>query len=101
MSAYCKDCKFREKSNLPYDSFFCTHFKSNIEMLGCDEGESKAQTNADRIRNMTDEELAGYLHTIRYAWSCPVRVSGNKCHEHNDNCNECWLEWLKEEATDV
>lgn len=93
MSVYCKDCKFREKSNLPYDSFFCTHFKGNIEMLGCDEGESKAQTNADRIRSMTDEELAS---VITDDW-CEIVCSGTD-YLCDGNCEQYVLKWLKEEV---
>ena len=47
--------------------------------------ETKPKTNADRIRNMTDEELA--VQITRWTWGRP---SGNP---------ECgWLEWLKQEV---
>lgn len=42
-------------------------------------------TNADRIRNMSDEELADYLTTIQEAYSCPCDYDG-------------WLEELQSEA---
>jgi len=44
-------------------------------------------TNADRIRNMTDEELAEWL-------SCNCTGDGY------GNSAEDWLDWLKEEAKD-
>lgn len=44
MAVYCKDCEYREESNLPYPSFYCKHFNGNVEMLGCDEGIPKAKT---------------------------------------------------------
>ena len=58
-------------------------------------------TNADRIRAMTDEELASKFADIY----CPDGLSANhKNCKHNylrgspiEICEECWLEWLKEE----
>lgn len=55
------------------------------------------QTNADRIRAMSDEELAIML-------MCPAEYdeSFNKnkdCNgEMNKNCKECTLNWLQSEA---
>ena len=64
---YCKDCAYAEPNNLDaYHSVkigvFCTRYKQNtIGIHGCDNGKPKAKTNADRIRNMTDEELADFI----------------------------------------
>lgn len=48
----------------------------------------KPQTNADKIRSMTDEELA--------------KILGNKCicppTSECVNCFDCWLEWLQQPA---
>lgn len=52
-------------------------------------------TNADRIRSMTDEELASFLCTISNC--CVGNCLGEK-HCSFDNGNG-YLEWLKEEAT--
>ena len=58
------------------------------------------KTNADRIRCMTDEELAKWLGTRGH--ECPERWKA--CNigivDHEDDCIPCWLKWLKEEATD-
>lgn len=43
------------------------------------------QTNADRIREMTDDELANILNR-----ACPP--GGTKC---NGICWICWLKWLR------
>lgn len=50
------------------------------------------QTNADRIRNMTDEELAEFLKEVKedYQWANPD-------YPDCDDCGE-WLEWLQSEA---
>lgn len=48
-------------------------------------------TNADRIRSMTDEELAKWLCVMNFD-DCPDRAHQMKC---TDKCYECWLDWLK------
>lgn len=55
----------------------------------------KPQTHADRIRAMTDEELAEWI-AGRYP-DCPPGVSPAPigC---DDVCAGCWLEWLRQEA---
>lgn len=51
----------------------------------------KEQTNADRIRAMTDEELAQFLNTR----GCPSENHSN-CFEMS--CKHCWEKWLKQPA---
>lgn len=58
------------------------------------------QTKADRIRAMTDEELANMFSSI----SC-CHEKGQDCMKYSDgtggrNCYQCWLDWLKEEVSD-
>jgi hypothetical protein len=56
----------------------------------------KPLTNADRIRAMSDEELAEQLST-KY---CPNDSSyKQKCVEQV-SCWSCWLGWLKKEVKD-
>ena len=61
-------------------------------------------TNADRIRSMSDDELATHLHDI--GWDCHLCAEhgrldneplllGEKCDE---KCVEHCLEWLKKPA---
>lgn len=47
-------------------------------------------TNADRIRAMSDEELAEYLCGLTYCCEC----------EHRDTCNgeDGYLKWLRQPA---
>lgn len=59
--------------------------------------ECRPQTNADRIRSMSDKELAEFI-------SCPHMVNWKKgkydtCIHPNgkDGCKKCMLEWLKME----
>ena len=54
------------------------------------------RTNADRIRAMTDEELAKWIADI-YP-DCPP---GYNCDSSRvTDCCDCWLDWLKQEATE-
>ena len=53
----------------------------------------RIKTNADRIRSMTDEELAKYL-----AWLEDVEACYQwEMYDDADRITE-WLEWLKQEA---
>ena len=55
---------------------------------------SPQKTNADRIRAMSDEELAEFLSDDERA--CPPKC--NNCRKHISECGGCWLEWLKQPA---
>ena len=54
-------------------------------------------TNADRIRNMTDEELGKLLNEFGH---CPLSRIEDDCRSY-DRCRDCWIDWLKEEVKDV
>lgn len=62
------------------------------------------KTHADRIRAMTDEELA----EMHVGVGCPPGTDLNElCFGENGEellctpprCRECWLNWLRQEAT--
>ena len=55
----------------------------------------KPITNADRIRAMTDEELAYFIACDYYVPHCPI---ADGCLGDHEGCDGCWLEWLKQEA---
>ena len=53
--------------------------------------------NAERIRQMTDEELAKTI------CRCPPPFNNcnylcDICSAHDDDCGTCWLNWLKQEV---
>lgn len=55
--------------------------------------DDKPQTNADRIRAMSDEELAKFIKTIK------TRAALCKAAKNNDAFEElCSAEWLKQPA---
>ena len=69
-------------------------FKAFCDMEHCD---NIAPTNADRIRVMTVAEMAEFM-AKHNACLRPKRTNG-ECEEYYD-CKYCWLDWLKQEATD-
>ena len=64
-------------------------------LVGCTSGipDRKVTTNADRIRNMSDEELADTLFD-----SCLEVMHKDECHADVEMCKKCILDWLQSEA---
>lgn len=62
----------------------------------------KRITNAERIRAMTDEELAEFLLKVNVASEPCMTDEGNCKWEdyptHDKGCKDCFLEWLKSEV---
>lgn len=78
----------------------CCHQFSDI-CGGCETLEgvpvkySEKKTNADKIRNMTDEEMARFFDLE--AFLCPW--CDMSCGDAEElPCSKCMLEWLKQEA---
>lgn len=55
--------------------------------------ESQTRTNGDRIRAMTDEELAECAKN----YMCPPQPVESCC----SNCKRCWLSWLRSPVKEV
>lgn len=81
----------------------CTSCKNRIRLTGwvaCDgclyneglEDRYEPMTNADRIRNMTDEELAEKISRIAHCVFCPIRC-GILCTD--EECKAKWLSYLR------
>ena len=51
------------------------------------------QTNADRIRSMTDEDLAEVLFG-----SCIEHMGVDECSHPEEACKSCVMDWLKAES---
>ena len=87
---YCLDLATKEKTH----DCNCQHNSNSRDSgpcCGCDSG----HTNADRIRNMSDEELADTLFN-----SCLEVMHIDEC-PYADNvgvCKKCILNWLQSEA---
>ena len=86
---YCKDCVGFDECKITgrtvdfaVDDGVCIDFD-----------ECKPQTNADKIRSMTDEELAKFVDGKRVCpptGECPPVCGGD--------CVDCWLEWFQQPA---
>lgn len=64
----------------------------------------KPQINADRIRAMSDEELAEWIDEFWSAAWCPdeppVDPETKQCLLHDGDCRLCILDWLRQEVSD-
>ena len=91
----CDNCRLRKESAKAFDIHW--HGEDDCPYGKCPVPDFP-KTNADRIRSMTDEELAEFESE---RMCCPPGKPG--CEANNltcDNCEKCWLDWLKQEATD-
>lgn len=90
-------CAMADRHNIDRDSmlkYFADMLTYFVEVASIQNYESN-HTNADRIRNMSDEELADTLFN-----SCLEVMHIDEC-PYVDNvgmCKKCILEWLQSEA---
>jgi len=57
-------------------------------------------TNADRIRAMTDEELAEWITELTDCTVYPHTRKDAPCVSIGQTCAASWLDWLKQEASE-
>ena len=74
-------------------------------MIELDCYEERPPTNADRIRSMTDEELAEFHKrqtVFESCWECPAYdiCTANKDSSLETLCKDSYLIWLRQEATE-
>ena len=88
----CKKCRYLLKDQEGYN--WCPNKTDDpdIELIRNCEWYA-VKTNADRIRAMTDEELAEW----RSRGQCPTGHYHGDYDCMNRSCKDCWLEWLKGE----
>ena len=96
MAKECKNCA-HESNFKKHECGTCMVSYFDGEQLGLPSNfKQKPMTNADRIRAMSDEELADFLADDYRA--CPPKPRYHKCSKYIDKCDGCWLEWLKQPA---
>lgn len=113
MSDYlCRSC---ERSVLFNGGAYCRHFQCVKGIVtGCTSYKPIEQeapppplntrrclfTNADRIRAMTDDELAIMFAQRIDCMDCPLDII-QECNDKPslNNCKRRWLDWLKQEVT--
>lgn len=95
----CKSCKKKDKREYADDCFACD--KGDQWEAKRHRSPNKPKTNADRIRSMTDEELAEWASIREMCFIYHLLINDpdlrNKCRIY-ENCKDCWLDWLKEEC---
>lgn len=69
----------------------------HIPKIGCAGGKEKPITNADRIRAMSDEELAEFFHDMVQDCGCNNVPCQQFCKAAR-SCELAWLNWLKKEV---
>ena len=74
----------------------CKHNSNSRDNEPCCRCDSK-HTNADRIRNMSDEELAEFMSENTSYYYCGVRCKDKPKSPTESSCF-MWLEWLQSEA---
>lgn len=88
--------KYREmldKAREELEQYKATGLEPADTALGCGSRVVHVQTKADRIRAMSDEEMALEASNETY---CPPDFDCPK-----GNCYECWLEWLQQPAEEA
>lgn len=85
------------KTSIPHETF-CIYEDGDYWCLGivCDINKPN-QTNADRIRAMSDEELAEFLGRVKEPCDyCQLAVVAGACTE--TLCDDAMMKWLKQPA---
>lgn len=78
------------------EDLHCTKYSDDDCESWCVLGPCTAETpsNGDKIRRMTDEELAEF-----FVWMCPPGKNEIlSCEPQKELCHQCWLDWLRQEA---
>jgi hypothetical protein len=81
---------YRQGANKDYK---CKSLREKLKAIAAEISEPP-KTNADRIRQMTDEELAEQLGS----YICDNRDSGD-CQRFK-NCEDCKMSWIRQEVSE-
>ena len=73
-------------------------FGSGIISYCDDNCTDKRPSNADRIRSLSDEELAEFLEMIPHSGNPSTYSIDGFCIDDGLRSKRQWLDWLKEEA---
>ena len=69
-----------------------TNGGENLDLYPTAPGPKTPMTNADRIRAMSDEELAELIYRRH---TCPPGKGYLDC-KISDTCDKCWVDWLQQ-----
>ena len=92
-------CTMADKHNIDRNSmlkYFADMLAAFAEVASIQNYET-SHTNSDRIRNMSDEELAEFLAYNAYCEECYVEKDDSCCYP-DGTCKQKHLDWLQSEA---
>ncbi len=95
----CKDCVYATQ---PTTTMRCRNHGINMSdnAVVCNEFKGKPQTNGDRLRSMSNEELADFINSIFYGFHENPGMCDVCDRDSIQNCKDCWLDWLKGKVTE-
>ena len=85
----CKDCHSGCVHAVKDRNFVC------INGVSCKITTGKSQTNADRIRAMSDEELADFIYRCEMSDIDYAKTFCDLCNGQYE-CDQCRLDWLQQ-----
>ncbi len=92
---FCKTCVHRNDNPVSEGNPCYACFMSTEDHACYEAAPAQIITNADKLRSMSDEELAKKL--VELSERCPDGVDCESVPPGR-KCFTCWLEWLKEEV---
>lgn len=97
----CATCVHKESVPNGNPCWKCIEFQENSDLEDVNISgkfyKKRIITNADRIRSMTDEELANWYFDKFFPCVPYCSMLQDGCPEHDD-CKICLLEWLRQES---
>ena len=93
---YCESCKHSDVEAYFEPCVSCRHTYTGVPTKL--ESPKKPQTHADRIRAMSDEELARFL--AENEWECETYNDCAKCPRMTDDGCVSLSKWLKQPVED-
>lgn len=93
MDEHCKNCKHEIESAYEFPCADCVFNGGDEDM-----SEQKIITNADRIRSMTDEELAEFLSKNTNCDCCNIQCPNKFGCSAGGSCSGRWEEWLQKDS---
>ena len=87
----CSKCPAHDKCTVTYRGSSCQVIRWSYGI----DSDPEIVTNGDKIRSMTDEDLAGFLE---HGNLCVLLLHNRTWCEEHGSCDGCLEEWLKQPA---
>ena len=92
-------CTMADKHNIDRNSMlkYFAYMLAAFTKVASIQNYETSHTNSDKIRNMSDEELAEFLAYNAYCEECYVEKDDSCCYP-DGTCKQKHLDWLQSEA---